>query len=265
VPDPVWVGSIAIRAGAYHVGLRTDDAGVLDALRSLYADRSVSDRRATADYGISLHPPAWDADPDPLPYLAHGRRIVARAAEQAHLVRRLDLALGDLEPPPEAELPRLSGFALVTSGGRGVLVPEGAVADWSTTARVFGRLGGGVAPGSALRLDLSASEAVVLGGLSSEPPHRALDDGVSAQPGRYPIAALFWSTAEADPQEGRAAGVVRLVERIPHRGDLAPGDFLARTTHLAQLATRPPLAIDGTSPDLSPVVAALAGSPPPPR
>jgi hypothetical protein len=245
VPDPVWVGSVTVRVGEFHVGIRTDDDAVLRDLHALYRDILVEDDRSD-DYSISVTP-AGDGPARALPCLSHGRRALLRSRSVARLTRLLDVTLAGLVPPSGNPTQTITGFSLLTQGPGALLVPSSAIAQSAVVERHAAAAGMRVADEAAVRVDLGTLEAIVVPGLSGGTSHPALQDDVVAPVGRYAIRSIIWREDEIDPDERAALAAVRLIPRVNGRGALARQEFLERIVDLARRTHPVPLRGNGSN------------------
>jgi hypothetical protein len=217
-PDPVWVGSIAIRLGELHVGIRSDDAAVVAAIRRLYADRIVDDDRAHEDFGISVSAPTHEGA-RPIPFLAHGCRPMLRSRSVPRLVRALDHHLYAIEHPIVDGVVRMHRTAAIVLGDQAVLVPEQLVARGRATDHALRERGLAVADAPSPLLDPLHATVVVpegpAGAGGSDPAEPIL-----APPGTYQLAAFHWQAHDTDADETGARALMRLLHHMRGTGGL---------------------------------------------
>lgn len=255
-PDPVWVGSITVRAGDFHVGIRTDDPSVLASLRAAYSEAIVDDEAVQADYAVSTSGGPVGATARLLPYVAHGRCPLLRSRQSRRLLRRLDLELGSLSREMGTSVQGtlgLYGMSAVVGVKGAALVPTHVVERSTATERRLREAGVGIVEDAALRLDPLRQEIVVLPGLLEEIPP-AWDDGLAVPPGRHPVAGVFWSAQEIATDERAAIALVRLLGRVDDRAELDRGTMLEGLAVLARMSSPDGLGRTGTA-DLVPLIA----------
>lgn len=257
--DPVWVGSITIRAGAFHVGVRTDHRPLLDQVRSAFGDRLVDDDRATTDYGlvVSARPGGGRRL---RPYLSHGRCVLLRTRSHARLLRRLDLELGQLVDEPTDRSVAIHGMTALVSSGRAVLIPARTGERSTGVERVLAKQAIGLAEPVGLRLDPIAGEVIVPTGLTDD-LNEMTADGLAVRPGRYPVVGVFWLSEQHDRYERPAIALVRLLGQTGERRGMSLQEVLDGLAAMRDSFSIHPLGHTGTA-DLAKVVEHLrAGVP----
>lgn len=246
MPDPVWIGSIAVRAGAFHVGLRSDETLMLEELRTAFIDHLVTDEQAPYDFGISVAGRSGDG-PRLLPYLAHGRLPILRSRARSRLIRRLDLELGQLVTQTTDDLLALHGFAALVKDRKAALVPAGLAERSTAVERLLTDSGVGVAESIGLRLDPSVQELVVPSGLIDGDPTASSVDELAVPSGRYPVAGIYWSSDALDEHERPSVALVRLLGHLGGFGERNPGEALRGLAKLTKACSTYPIGATGTS------------------
>ena len=231
-PDPDWVGGVDLDIGSHRVGVHADSTEVLDLVRAVFQHWVVGDGESQGDFGISVDR-RGGAGPRLMSQLLHGRANVLRSRSLPRLLRRLDLALGELAEPVDGTA---IGMAAFVRAGRAVLVPT-SVAERSTgVERAVAAAGAAIAEQAALRIDLEAQELVVVPGLTRPGSAHQLVDALSApDPGRFSLAAIVWTEEQLVADERPATAVARLAEHIDVRHI---GDRQAALEHIANLQDR---------------------------
>ena len=225
------------------MGVRTDDALILETLRLMYAGRIVEDERAVDEYSLSVARQAGRG-PRRLAYLAFGRQHVLRSRSRARLLRRLDLALGELEHKVPAGLFQIDGAAAIVKGDRAAIVPESVINRSTAVEQTAASLAAGIVERPALFVDPLNSQIVVHPGLAGVIDLPMLSHDHLAAVGRYELAALFWSDHEVDEDERRSISTIRLFSRLAHGDDienqhaLSCAEALSRFSIIAGLQPR---------------------------
>lgn len=220
---------MVVRVGEFHVGVRTDDHGALEALRSAYVDLTVDDDRAVGDYAIRMTGVSPDARLRARPFVARGRCPRLRSESLARLIRYLDLELACLISRPESGTVALHGFAALVLDGRAALVPASVVERSSAIDDMLGSAGVGVAEELGLRLDPVRGEIVVSEGLvgaSRVAEATGGDDGLAVEDGRHRVQSVHWSRHALGEDEHPSAALVRLLTAAEDRVELDRGALL---------------------------------------
>lgn len=219
-PDPVWVGSLVVRVGALHVGLRSDDPRALQALRSMYERSVVDDDRAASDYAIRMTGAPTGAGLRIRPFVARGRCPLLRSESLPRLLRHLDLALAGLVSDAVSGTVSLNGVAAVVADRRAVLVPASLVERSSGVERTLRDAGVGIAEELGLRLDPVSGEIVVPKGLVGSTriaDATGVDDGLAVESGRHRVESVHWSRQVLGEDEHPSAALVRLLTAAEDR------------------------------------------------
>jgi hypothetical protein len=233
-PDQVWVGSMTLRVGDFHIGFRSDDQGVLEILRSTYSDLQVDGTEAPFDYAIATYRNAEVRGQRPWPQLTHGRCPLLRSRDDRRMLRRLDAELATHVVTPAAGTTIVDGFAAIVGPGGAALVPA-ELTERSTDAEEQMRLAGvGIVDDGAIRLDPVNAEVVVLPGLLGDVPP-AFADSLAVAHGRGPVRRVFWSSDGEVAGDGRAVAAAVLYQRSHSRVGL---ERRAMLEGLAKMADR---------------------------
>lgn len=230
-PDPDWVGGVEFDLGSHRVGVQADSTEVLELVQHVFHRWVVGDGEPRSDFGISVER-RGGAGPRLMPQLLHGRANVLRSRSLPRLLRRLDIALGDLAFPADGTA---IGMAAFVRAGRAVLVPT-SVAERSTgVERAVATARATIAEQAALRIDLDTQELVVVPGLTDPRPVPQLVDDLGTAPGRYALRAIVWAEEQLVADERPAAAVARLAEHVDLRD---VDDRQAALEHIAGLQDR---------------------------
>lgn len=190
------------------------------------------------------------------PFVAHGRCPLLRSESLPRLLRYLDLELAGLISEPEPGTVSLHGVAALVADGRAALVPASLVERSSGVERTLRDAGVGIAEELGLRLDPVAAEIVVPAGLAGPSRRAELDDGLSVEPGRRRVVAVFWSRHELGEDEHPSAALVRLLTASEDRVELERGALLRGLAAMRPTFSPHRLGDRGTA-DLEEVVATL--------
>jgi hypothetical protein len=179
-----------------------------------------------------------------------------RSRSMPRVLRRLDLALGQLANPVPTDAVRSRQLAAVVREGTAAIVPA-SFADRSTgIERAIAAGGGSIVEPIGQLFDLQAGEIVVLPGLIGPTGVAALEDALASAPGRYPIKAVLWSAADVLDDERAATGVARFYQLLDRSGSV---DRQRVLEGLASLSPRfLPTALPTSGVDTSAVFEALS-------
>lgn len=220
---------MVVRVGEFHVGVRTDDHGALEALRSAYVDLTVDDDRAVGDYAIRMTGMSPDARLRARPSVARGRCTRLRSESLPRLIRQFDLELACLIARPEPGTVALHGVAALVLNGWAALVPASVVERSSAVERVLRSAGVGIVEELGLRLDPVRREIVVSEGLvgaSRIADATGGDDGLAVEDGRHRVRSVHWSRHALGEDEHPSAALVRLLTATEDRADLGRSALL---------------------------------------
>lgn len=243
-----------MRAGDFHVGVRTDDAALLETLRDTYTSHLREDRRARDDFGLVIGASESRGIRE-VPHLAHGKQQLLRSRSTMRLVRRLDLELATLVGHKPAGTVALRGLAAIVGSKRAALVPSSVAQRSSAVERAITRAGAAVAEDAGLRLDPLTGELLVPAGLTG--CAAADGDPLAVVPGRYPVGGMFWFGRDHAVDERPATGLVRLLSHVHEPVGLSHGQTLRGLATMRGTFSAHPLAVTGIT-DLEPVLDCVA-------
>lgn len=205
--------------GEYHVGVRCDDAAMLDELASRYRGRLVSEDRGEADFGLSVHEAPQPSGSRLLPSLVHGRQPILRSRNVDRLVRRLAVQLGALEFDPVPGAIPLTRVGALVSNGRAVLLPEHVLGVSASIERIAARAGAAIAEPVGLSMRLGNARSS-LPSLVIAPPLDGTDVNGGAAPGDYELVGWAY---EPDGLQGRSRRALDLARSLRHMVGAATG------------------------------------------
>ncbi len=209
-PDPDWVGGVVLDVGDHRVAVQADSAEMLDAIGEVFAAWIVGDGEPSGDFGISVAR-RGGAGPRLVPQLLHGRSSVLRSRSLPRLLRRLDLALGELAEPRVGTAVQMAAFVRSENA---VLVPTRFAERSTGVERAVIAAGATIAEQAAVRVDLAAREIEVVPGLTEPGRVPRLVDELITPPARYALRSICWSEDELVGDERAATAVARFAERV---------------------------------------------------
>ena len=222
-----WAGTAAYRIGAFHVGVRYNDAATAAVLDRLLPGARVQDRRTPDNYSIALHPAATGGNRK-LNLLVQGGSQLVRSRSAARALAALLTCLSADTTPPDEHLLALDSSAAVVDGAA-LLLPPGMV-HWAKELQTkLARRGIVLVDAPFVTIDPEAGELVVP---TPSVPHdrevlTEIDHGARlgpelpyVQPGRYPITAWYLNRSpdEIGPLSP-ARGVASAYRLVPTDAD----------------------------------------------
>jgi hypothetical protein len=237
---PRWVGGFSLHVGDRELGVVADDQPVLEMLANTFVATKIDGGLLADDFGVStMRRPG--AGPRLMPELLHRRESVLRSRSTTRLVRRLDLALGNLARGSDDAF-RIRSMAALVRSGAAVLVPESLVIRSTAVERAIIAGAASLIESAALRLDPERGVLIALPGLIQ--PELADDDGLVGGPGSYELNAIVWDPVQIDTRERLSTSVARLSQLIARPAEVDRQEFLDAVVGLGALCRSDPITLD---------------------
>jgi hypothetical protein len=207
-PGTAWEGTLGVRVGSYHIGIRYNSGETAEVLRRLFTGSTVDDPRVPDNYAVALHPPGGRSRE--LDLLVKGANQMVRSRSRSRVMRALLGHLSSDLTPRDPALLHVASTAAVRDGTDGLLLPAGLVAWVKQLQPRLSRRGIQLVDLPWSTIDPATHELVVPEPTVDHDP-TVLDDFAddrlgselpAVRPGRYPLKAWFLLMPRA---EGDAA------------------------------------------------------------